>query len=90
MVKGLPAILGLPGESRSLIITVPATTIAASDDRGIRPLVLDGLIYAVLDALHADLDAGSRLAAGHLALLGPKLDVTASSIRSYLTALVRR
>jgi signal transduction histidine kinase len=86
VVKGLPAILGLLGESRSLI-TVPATTIAASDDRRIRLLVLDGLIYAALDALHADLDAGSRLAAGHLKqLLGPKLDVMASSIRSYLTA----
>ena len=86
VVKGLPAILGLLGESRSLI-TVPATTIAASDDRRIRLLVLDGLIYAALDALHADLDAGSRFAAGHLKqLLGPKLDVTASSIRSYLTA----
>jgi signal transduction histidine kinase len=87
VVKALPAILGYLGESQALS-SRPAATISAIDDRKIRLLVLDGLIYAALDALHADLDAGSRLAGGHLKqLLGPKLDDMESSIRSYLKAL---
>jgi signal transduction histidine kinase len=80
-------ILGLLGESQSLVST-PATTISAIDERKIRLLVLDGLIYNALDALRADLDAGSRLGGGHLKqLLGPTLEGMASSIRSYLNAL---
>ncbi len=87
VVKGLPAVLGRLGEIQSLV-SASATTIAAIDDRRIRLLVLDGLIYAALDDLRADLDAGSRLGAGHLKeLLGPKLEEMASTIRAYLSAL---
>ncbi|MET0481848.1 MAG: ATP-binding protein [Aestuariivirgaceae bacterium] len=87
VVKGLPAILGHLGESQSLV-AAPLATIAAIDDRKVRLLVLGGLIDTALDDLQADLDAGSRLAAGHLKqLLGPKLDAMVGSIRSYLGAL---
>jgi len=88
-VKGLPAILGHLGESQSLV-SAPLAAISAIDDRRIRLLVLGGLIDAALDDLHADLDAGSRLPAGHLKQrLGPKLDGMAGSIRAYLDTLDR-
>src|SRR5262245_49215776 len=74
VVKGLPAILGRLGETQSLV-SAPATTISAIDERRIRLLALHGLIDAALDDLRGDLDAGSRLGAGHRKeLLGPKLD----------------
>src|SRR5262245_22959237 len=87
VVKGLPAILGLLGQSQSLL-AAPATTVSTIDDRKIRLLVLTGLINAALDALRDDIDAGSRRGAGHLKqLLDPRLEEMASSVRSYLETM---
>jgi signal transduction histidine kinase len=88
VVKGLPAILGYLGETQTLF-PAPATTVAAIGERKIRLLVLDGLLNAALEALNADLAAGSRRApaADLKQLLGPKLDAMVGSIRSYLGAM---
>jgi signal transduction histidine kinase len=88
VIKGLPAIFGYLGETRTLL-PVSATTVSSIGERKIRLLVLDGLLGAALEALSADLAAGDRRApAGDLKqLLGPKLAAMVGSIRSYLQAM---